>query len=218
VVLLCANTGFTKLTQRKAAKGDPEKPLYEQLDLGAIGLNRDAFEKALLGFKKLSETEKLANCDLLSIADLSQSANNKRLYVIDLARKMVLFHTYVSHGRNSGEEYASSFGNKDGSYKSSLGFFLTGSVYDGQHGTSLRLLGMEQGINHRALDRGIVVHGANYVSEEFIRSNGRLGRSQGCPAVPEKECRPIVERIKEGSCFYIYYPDSNYFGTSDFFH
>jgi hypothetical protein len=154
---------------------------------------------------------------LLSIADLSQSANAKRLYVIDLDKRQVIFNTYVSHGRNSGEEFARFFGNKPECYKSSLGFYVTGSIYTGAHGISLRLKGVEEGINHHAEQRGIVMHGASYVSESFIRKNGRLGRSQGCPAVPEEECQHIVNSIKEGSCFFIFYPDSGYFSRSAFY-
>lgn len=191
--------------------------LYDQLLLSAKGLKRDIFEKALAGWERLKNGQQLGRTGLLSIADLSQSSNSKRLYVIDMDNKVVLFHTYVSHGRNSGEEFAYSFGNEMQSYKSSLGFYLTGSTYNGAHGLSMKLRGLEEGINHRAEQRGIVMHGAAYVSESFIRRNGRLGRSQGCPAVPEKICKPIINSIKEGSCFYVFYPDSNYFRSSAFY-
>jgi hypothetical protein len=154
---------------------------------------------------------------LLSIADFSQSANQKRLYVIDLRNKAVLYHTFVAHGRNSGDEYARSFGNRPQSYKSSLGYYITGVPYSGEHGLSLRLRGSEKGINDRAEERGIVMHGAPYVSESFIQSNGRLGRSQGCPAVPDDLCPSIVECIKGGSCLFMYYPDNGYFRKSEFF-
>jgi hypothetical protein len=222
LVLVCANTGFTDFRHiPKAGKHEPEKSceikgLYEELCLSEFGLKSEIFEKALTGLIKLKELGQVSRPELLSIADLSQSSTKKRLYIIDLARKMVLFNTYVSHGRNSGEEFASSFANKTGSFKSSLGFYLTGDEYKGAHGTSLRLNGLEEGINHKALERGIVVHGAEYVSESFIQRTGRLGRSQGCPAVPEHQCKPIVDCIKGGSCYYIYYPDSTYFSKSAF--
>jgi len=132
-------------------------------------------------------------------------------------RELVLFNTLVAHGRNSGEEYACSFGNRAQSYKSSLGFYLTGQTYNGAHGLSLRLLGCEKGFNDQALDRGIVIHGADYVSSDFINQNGRLGRSQGCPAVSNELCPAIVEQIKEGSCFFVYYPDPLYLKRSQFF-
>ena len=121
-----------------------------------------------------------------------------------------MFNTYVAHGRNSGEEFAINFANTINSYKSSLGFYITGNTYQGKHGLSLRLKGIEKGINDDAEKRGIVMHGAKYVSESFIKQCGRLGRSEGCPAVPEELCTPIVNFIKDGSCVFVYYPDKNY--------
>jgi hypothetical protein len=134
--------------------------------------------------------------------------------VIDLEHGQVIFNTYVSHGLRSGEEFARRFGNRPESYRSSLGFYITGDCYTGAHGLSLRLKGLEKGINHNAEQRGIVVHGADYVSESFIRQHGRLGRSQGCPAVPEKECGAIVNSIRQGTCFFVFYPDSAYLKKS----
>lgn len=214
VVLFCANTGFTKWNMKAEKLHEPVISLYDQLRLAELGLSRDAFNIALKGFQKLEKEEQLQNHELLSIADFSKSSAEKRLYVIDLAKQAVLFHTYVSHGRNSGMEYARAFGNREGSYMSSLGFYRTGEIYQGQHGPSLRLVGLEKGINHRALERGIVIHGADYVSEDFIARYGRLGRSQGCPAVPQEECTSLVHCLKGGSCLYVYYPDSGYFRSS----
>lgn len=219
-LLAAGNFGFiVKYTyiKRKHFSENPVLDLYDQLLLSGKGLKREIFEKALTGWRQLKKNRQLQRADLLSIADLSQSSNSKRLYVIDLEKKIVLFHTYVSHGRNSGEEFAHFFGNEPESYKSSLGFYLTGDAYKGTHGLSMKLRGLEKGINHRAEQRGIVVHGASYVSESFIRRNGRLGRSQGCPSVSEKICKPIVNSIKDGSCFFIFYPDSNYFRRSSFY-
>jgi hypothetical protein len=201
----------------REVKASLEKSLYEQLQLEQLGLDEKIFNRALSGWEKLCEKAQLHKSGLLSIADLSQSANCKRLYVIDLANKSVLFNTYVAHGRNSGEEFASSFGNRPQSYKSSLGFYLTTEPYIGAHGLSLRLKGFEKGINDKAEERGIVMHGAPYVSETFIRNNGRLGRSQGCPAIPDELCPSIVDCIKGGSCLFLFYPDSVYFRKSELF-
>ena len=181
--------------------------LYSQLQLASIGLNKDVFDKALAGWKKLQDEVCLNH--LLSIADFSQSSNAKRLYVIDVENGRLLYQTYVAHGRNSGEEFAQSFSNKAESYKSSLGFYLTGIAYNGKHGLSLQLKGLEQGVNDQAEKRTIVIHGADYVSESFIQKFGRLGRSLGCPAVPVELCRPLIETLKGGSCFFIYSPLAN---------
>ena len=129
-------------------------------------------------------------------------------------KKVVLLNTYVAHGRNSGDEFATFFGNQQNSFKSSLGFYVTGNTYKGAHGLSMRLKGVEKGINDGAEQRGIVIHGAPYVSEAFIKQCGRLGRSQGCPAVPQELCREIIGFIKDGSCFYMYYPDKDYLKRS----
>jgi hypothetical protein len=188
--------------------------LYEKLRLAELGLKELVFEKSLKGYLNLCRVQKVVNPGILSIVDLSQSSKSKRLYVIDLQKEEVLYNTFVAHGRNSGEEYASSFANLPQSYKSSLGFYLTGDTYNGAHGLSLRLKGFETGINDCAEKRGIVIHGAPYVSSSFIEQYGRLGRSQGCPAVPEELCTPIVNVIKDGTCFFIFYPDSYYLRTS----
>ena len=216
VLLLSSRPNISKINECKQLTVVAETSLYKQLQLAELGLNQKVFDEALTGWNSLMKTKHLEKSNLLSIADMSQSSNAKRLYVIDIANKKVLFNTYVAHGRNSGEEFASSFANKNNSYKSSLGFYVTGNIYQGTHGTSMRLKGVEQGINDIAEQRGIVMHGASYVSESFIQQTGRLGRSQGCPAVPEKLCKPIVDIIKEGSCFFMFYPDNNYLKYSKF--
>lgn len=217
IVLFClfaGNNGFARYMKTSLTDPDLTMSLYDHLQLAKMGLKKNVFEKALAGWENLKKSNKLRHAEILSIADLSQSSNNKRLYVIDMEKKTVVYNTYVSHGRNSGNEFAKSFGNKPQCYKTSLGFYATGNTYQGAHGLSLRLNGLEPGINHRALERGIVIHGASYVSENFIKKYGRLGRSQGCPAVPEHECEPIVNKIKDGTCFFVFYPDSSYFNRS----
>jgi hypothetical protein len=136
------------------------------------------------------------------------------MWVIDLAARKVLYNTYVAHGQGTGEDCAMMFSNKMNSHQSSLGFYVTSEVYNGEHGISLRLQGMDEGFNDAAFERDIVVHGAEYVSDKYISENQRLGRSWGCPAVPVKLAEPIINAIKEGTCLFIYYPQAKYLSNS----
>lgn len=190
--------------------------LYNQIDFG-IGqcLSYDAFSKAYHGYLNLRNAGKLnIDKDILSICDFTLSSNQHRFWVIDLNKKKAIINTYVAHGHGSGEEYANSFSNRASSHQSSLGFYVTGDTYDGEHGTSLHLLGMDNDFNDAAFERGIVVHGADYVSEKHIASNNCLGRSWGCPAVPAKLSASIVNTIKDGTCLFIYYPLQKYLQAS----
>ena len=191
------------------------KDVYTVVGLAETGLDRTVFDLAIKGLKKLDSKGKLLNPTIVTIADYSQSSNKKRLYVIDLKNKKLLFNTYVAHGRNTGAEFARYFSNDEGSYKSSLGFYITEHPITGSPtGFSLMINGVEKGFNDHACRRAIIVHGANYVSEDFIRKNGRLGRSQGCPALPPELNKPIIETIKDGTCLFIYNPDNNYIHSS----
>jgi hypothetical protein len=214
LLLLISSFSFSKfdLKMKRDNLTAPEN-LYNNLHLDNLGLNEDVFYKALNGWSKLNAQHALSN-SVLSIADFTQSSNRKRFYVIDVKNQKLLFNTYVSHGRNSGEEFAKFFSNEPSSFKSSLGFYITGNTYEGKHGLSLQLKGIENGINDLAEKRAIVIHGAAYVSESFIHQFGRLGRSEGCPALPEELSVPIVEEIKEGSCLFIYSPDIDYLRTT----
>lgn len=167
------------------------------------------FSEALKGFYLLKERGVIQK-DILTLIDFSLSSNIKRLWVIDLTTNTVLFNSLVAHGRNTGEEFASNFSNANSSFKSSLGFYATGEIYQGKHGTSLRLDGLENGVNSNARERGVVMHGADYVSESFIRNNKRLGRSQGCPAIPMELTKEIIEVIKNKSLLYIYHPSRSF--------
>lgn len=134
--------------------------------------------------------------------------------MIDMKNCRMLFHTYVAHGMNSGQEFARFFSNIPQSNKSSLGFYQTAGTYTGKNGYSLHLIGLERGINDNAFNRDIVMHGAGYVSETLIQAQGFLGRSQGCPAVPEKLHKPIIDKIKNGTCLFIFGEDKNYLQRS----
>lgn len=188
--------------------------LYDSLKLADFGLNKRAFAYAWKGYLSLYEKGKIANPGYLSIADFTQSSKNKRLYILDLLEMKMFMNTYVAHGRNSGGEFAKTFSNRADSHKSSLGFYITGKTYTGVHGLSLQINGLERGINDRALARKIVIHGAEYVSDDFIEANPFIGRSFGCPAVPATERDTIINAIKEGSCLFIYHPSKVYISKS----
>jgi hypothetical protein len=205
------NAHVTEIDSDGAMKED----LYTEVNLADSGLSRDVFELAIKGLKKLDTEGKLNNPNLITIADYSQSSNRKRLYVIDLKDRKLLFNTYVAHGRNTGDEYARSFSNQEGSLKSSLGFYITEKPLVGSHtGFALMINGVEKGINDKAIKRAIIIHGADYATENFIKKYGRLGRSLGCPALPPDMNKPIIEKIKGGTCLFIYNPDNKYICSS----
>jgi hypothetical protein len=189
--------------------------VFDSLDLQSAGLSFEAFEFGVRGMEKLIQTGQNIRPDIITIADFSQASNQKRLYVIDLENYRLLYHTWVAHGRNSGRDMASVFSNKMSSNKSSPGFYITGDTYKGSNGFSLKLQGMEKGINDNATKRAIVVHGANYVSEKFIDRCGYLGRSQGCPAVDSRISSDLINEIKGGTCLFIYAPTRAYLKNSN---
>jgi hypothetical protein len=178
--------------------------LYDQLNLDEKGLSEEAFDYAYRGYEYLLERNLISHPGYLTICDLSQSAKQKRLYLIDIANNKIVLTTYVSHGRNSGGEYATRFSNKTGSLQSSLGFYITKNTYSGEHGLALRVEGLEPGFNDKAYQRAIVIHGATYIG------NGCTGRSYGCPAVPKKESKEIINTIKNGTCLFVYHPEQKY--------
>jgi len=190
--------------------------VYRHIDFSHVDrLPFHVFETAYKGYLNLKNAGKLSgDKDILSVCDFDLPSTENRLWIIDLATHKVLFNTYVAHGQGSGEDCAEQFSNKFNSHQSSLGFYVTSDTYNGEHGMSLRLQGMDQGYNDAALDRGIVVHGADYVSSEFITGNVRLGRSWGCPAVPDRLKTQIISTIVGGTCLFVYYPDAKYLKTA----
>ena len=164
----------------------------------------ESFSEALKGFYSFKE-KGFFQKDLLTIIDFSLSSRVKRLWIIDMVQNKIILNTLVAHGKNSGENFANQFSNINESNKSSLGFFATGEVYQGKHGLSLKLDGLEKGVNDNARQRAIVIHGADYVSEDFLKNHSRLGKSHGCPAVPMGQSKKIIETIKNKSCLFIYY-------------
>lgn len=164
--------------------------------------NNRLYNKAAYYFNKYHKM--IRNKRYMTVIDYTKPSYNKRMYIIDLQTRKVESYL-VAHGKNSGYRYANDFSNRFNSYKSSKGLFLTGTTYFGSHGKSLKLLGLERGVNDKALDRGIVIHGADYVSNRSVILNGGyLGRSWGCPAVPLKEVDQIVDKIRNGSLLYIH--------------
>ena len=181
----------------------------EELDVKIFG-------EALKGYYKLKGENKLENSSILSVVDFTKSSTIPRLFIIDVEKKKIIHKSLVSHGRGSGDEFATKFSNTPNSYQSSLGFYVTGETYVGEHGISLRLDGVEKGFNDRARERGIVIHSADYVNETFARKVGRLGRSHGCPALPAEGYSEIIDIIKNKSAFFIYYPEKNYLSGSQY--
>ena len=189
--------------------------IYSIVNLSGTGLSRVVFDLAIKGLKKLEANGRLQNPDILTIADYSQSSIKKRFYVIDLKNKKLLFNTFVAHGRKTGEEFAKYFSNEVGSLKTSLGFYITEQPITGSHtGFSLMLEGVEKGINNLAAKREIIVHGAEYATENFVKKYGRLGRSLGCPVLPPEMVKEVIDHIKGGTCLFLYNPDNQYIKTS----
>lgn len=185
---------------------DMADSMYQEIQPGKYQIpSSNAFMQAFQGYYALKMQGKIQK-EILTIVDFSLSSTKKRLWVIDMKNSQILFQSLVAHGKNSGEEFAQKFSNIAESYQSSLGFYLTGETYQGKHGFSLRLDGLNKGINHAARDRAIVIHAADYVSEKFIQQHGRLGRSQGCPALPAEVNQSIINTIHGQSVMYIYHP------------
>ncbi len=189
--------------------------LYMTTGLENFGISHTVFELAMKGFDKLTRAGRINTDSILTIVDFSKSSREKRMVVVDLKHQDVLFHTVVAHGRNTGTEFANSFSNQPRSHKSSLGFYITRGTYQGSNGYSLKLDGVEKGYNDLAMARAIVMHAADYANEDVIRNKGYLGRSFGCPAVPQRLNKPIIDRIKNGNVLFLYYPDRKYLNTSE---
>lgn len=185
--------------------------LYREFNVESQGLRFEVFEKAMTGYLNLQTEGRLAtDKQLLTVVDFDLPSTEKRLWVLDLASKQVKFHTLVAHGHNSGENVATNFSNQNESNMSSLGFYVTRNEYQGKHGRSLKLEGVDEGYNTNSLERAVVMHGAYYVSEDFIKQYGRLGRSLGCPALPMDQTDEIIEAVNGGTCLFLNGPDQSY--------
>lgn len=208
LIFLCVGViGWIPLSGIAAVRHLPVNgwALYHEIGLEGV-VDYAVFEWAIAGY---NQADSLAR-DIITLIDFSKPSTEKRLYVVDLKLKKLLHVSYVSHGKNSGEKYATSFSNEVGSCKSSLGFYRTENTYYGKNGYSLILDGLEKGINDNAKSRAIVMHGAAYADPSTIRSCGRLGRSLGCPALPLSVCKQIIDAIKGGTLLYIHGEDKTY--------
>lgn len=187
--------------------------LYKKMGLSGY-TSLKTFKTCLIGYLNLKRHGNIKKDSLLVLIDYSMPSDRERFFVMDIKKGRLLYKTLVAHGRNSGDRYACGFSNRPGSYKSCLGFFITGRTYKGRHGYSLLIKGVEPGINDNAVKRRIVIHGADYVSKQFIKRYGRSGRSLGCPALPKNLAAPIIRTIKDGSCLFIFGRDRCYLQKS----
>ena len=190
--------------------------IYRQLEypIGYDTLKEDVLNHALRGYMYLKHTQALTSSKYLTVIDFSQYCNNRRLWIIDMDSKKVVFNEWVAHGAKSGDLYAKYFSNKHSSNKSSLGFYTTGGLYNGSNNLSLKLNGLEKNFNSNAFARGIVIHGANYVDETIVNRKERIGRSFGCPAVSQEINEVLVNTIKGGNCLFIWHPTTSYLENS----
>jgi hypothetical protein len=171
--------------------------------------NLESFKNGMIGYYKLAD-KNLVDKQILTIIDFSLSSKKERMWVMDMSKNKILYHTVVSHGKNTGSEFATKFSNKKNSKQSSLGFFITGETYFGKNGLSLFIDGMEKQFNSNARERYVVIHGASYANPSAIKNLGRLGRSYGCPALPTAISQEIIDLIKNKSVLYIYSDDKIY--------
>ena len=188
--------------------------IYGAMGLEKEGLSQTAFEYAWRGYHHLLKKGSIRKKSVLSVIDFSQSSSEKRMYVIDVRHRRLLYRTYVAHGQNSGAEYAEAFSNEPESFKSSLGFYVTKTTYFGKNGLSLRLDGVDNGYNDMAMRRNIVLHGCSYVGDDYLESFGATGTSLGCPALPAAISGEIIHAVRGGSCLFIYHPTQEYLDHS----
>ena len=186
-------------------------------DTTAIGgIETDVLEMALGAASCAVKSGAVDGPGTLTVIDYSKPSSERRLWVFDLKSRELLYEELVAHGQGSGANMATKFSNTDESHQTSLGLFVTRDTYVGKNGYSLRLDGLDRGVNDRARDRAIVMHGAPYVSEQFVKANGRLGRSWGCPAISAAVAKKMIDRVKGGGLVFAYYPDKEWLKTSKY--
>jgi len=202
---------FLLLASLVSVHGEPSIPAvppsqFSSLLMQAPTINPQALQMALNALGRLKAAGQSVRSDVLMVIDYSKPSTEQRLWVFDLNRTGLLFQELVAHGRNSGDARAVRFSNEPGSLMSSLGLFLTADTYIGKHGLSLRLQGLQKGVNDNSLERAIVIHAADYVSQSVAQKAGRIGRSWGCPAVRPAISRKLIETVQGGVLMLAYYP------------
>ena len=186
-------------------------------DTSAIGnIEIDVFDMALNAASCAVKSGAAAAPSTLTVIDYSKPSTERRLWVFDLKSRELVYEELVAHGQGSGANMATQFSNENETHQTSLGLFKTDTTYVGKNGYSLRLDGLDKGINDRARERAIVMHGAPYVSKEFVKKTGRLGRSWGCPAISDEVAKQIIDRVKGGGLIFAYYPDKEWLKTSKY--
>jgi len=186
-------------------------------DSTSIGnIETEVFKMALDAASCAVRTGAVSAPETLTVIDYSKPSSERRLWVFDLKAKELVYEELVAHGQGSGANMATQFSNEDESHQTSLGLFVTRDTYVGKNGYSLRLDGLDRGVNDRARDRAIVMHGAPYVSQAFVKANGRLGRSWGCPAISAAVAKQMIDRVKGGGLVFAYYPDAGFIKTSKY--
>lgn len=193
----------------------PPQQVEAAASLVVPSLHSDVLSQALKAHRN-AKAKGHTKSELVTVIDYSKPSTEKRLWVIDLTKKKVLFHELVAHGKGSGENHATKFGNTNASHLTSLGIFVTAETYDGKHGYSLKLDGLDKGVNDRARDRAIVFHGADYATADFAKKYGRLGRSHGCPAVGPTVAKSLIDTIKDGTVVFAYHREDKTLATSEF--
>jgi hypothetical protein len=223
-LVICAHlgvcAGISLLSLSAHASISNNQSMADELQVlkqAAPKLKEEVLRLALSAYDKASHLG-LVHKPILTVIDYSQASSQERLWVFDLSKEKLLYETYVAHGRNSGDLYSTRFSNQNRSLESSLGTYVTSNTYNGSNGYSLNLQGLEQGYNDQALSRRVVMHGAWYVTEDFIKQHGQAGRSWGCPAVNPTLAKPIINTIKDGSVLFAYYPDKNWLSHSQYTH
>ena len=212
-LIVASDASAAKAPRKKRSTDSLTASLLRQ----APGLRAEVLRLALDAAKTAEEKGLLHRRDVITVIDYSLPSTQPRLFVFDLVARKLLFRELVAHGKNSGDNRTNFFSNSPGSLATSLGLFVTEDTYVGGNGYSLRLRGLEEGVNDMARDRAIVMHGASYVSRAVIAALGRLGRSYGCPAVRKEVARKIINTVRGGSAVFAYYPEKSWLSSSQFF-
>lgn len=211
-----SSTPATKTSVEKSVSVKTPEDASAWSETATRTIDPHVFELALGAAQCAVRSGAITDPSTLTVIDYSKPSSEKRLWVFDLRSRALLYEELVAHGQGSGDNVANVFSNDPDTHASSLGLFLTEDTYVGKNGYSLRLRGLDEGFNHRASERAIVIHGAAYVSEEFVKQNGRLGRSWGCPALRQGVAREVIDRVRSSGILFAYYPNQDWLESSKY--